>query len=332
MSAARTPIPAVLPPARFDTDGPPLPRSSLELVPPAPTLAAPRPAVHELPTSVGALLWPSLEALARDAMLHQPVQVATSWDTSLRSALTRLLALRRVGLAGTAATTTALLTHLTVEAAVRRGVPAVLAIAGESPTMVMRRVLAWSARVPHRAFVDGALDESQLRVIGRAASRLEDDVPLTIAAGHRRPDRAADALRGAVRWLLEHAGAARGAPAWLAVSLHGMGDPDLNAPPFASLRDLLCELAHEPRIRLLVALPFRGRLPVAPPMPALPPAWRALLDGTAILTGWPTGDAPVGGVTMHLERHVDGAVARAHAELHPSGRILPWIPPVPPRL
>jgi hypothetical protein len=278
------------------------------------------------------MLWPVLEGLARDAVLHQPAQVATTWDTPLRIALGRLLALRRVAVAGTAATTTALLVHLLADASIARGIPAVLAIAGESPERVLRRVLAWCARLPHQAFVDGALDEAQLRMIGRAAARLTADVPLSIAEGHRRPERMAESLRGVGHWLLAHAGAERASPAWLGVSLHGMGDHALDAPECSALRDALVELAHEPRLKLLIALPFRGTLPVVPPMPMLPPAWRTLVEGTAILTGWPTADAPLGGVTLHLERHVDGAVTRAHAELAPSGRLRTWDPPPPPRL
>jgi hypothetical protein len=284
--------------------------------------------LHPLPVTAGALLWPALEALAREAVLHQPDRVTTTWDTPLRTALARMRALRRVVLAGAPITTHATLLHLAADAAINRRRPAAVVIAGETPALALRRVLAWAARLPHRALVDAALDESQLRSMGRAAARIGTDSPISFGEGYRQPQRLANEVRGAMRWLITHEHATRLEPALIAVSFHAVRQIlDLGAPAMAPIREILLEIAHEPRVQLLAALPFPNGVPVTPPLPQLPLAWRGWVDGTVIHTGWPTREAPMGGMTLHLERHLDGAVTRAHADVHPSGRLLPFLPP-----
>lgn len=298
--------------------------------PAAPAPPPARPALVPLPLGLDALLAPTLDALAREAVLHQPARSETTWDIPLRTMLARMRAHRRLALAGAPATTLPVLTHLAADAAIARHQPTVLVISGEPPARVLRRVLAWQARLPHEALVDGALDSDALRGLGRVAARLSQDVPLAVADADRRLDRLAEQLRGAVRWLTEHLGATRDAPGLLALSLQAATRPlVLNDAAGGPLRDFLCDLAHDPRIQLRVALPFRNGVPIVPPLPQLPVSWRSLLDATTILTGWPLAGAPVGGLTLHLERHVDGAVARAHAELHRSARLLPLTPSPP---
>jgi hypothetical protein len=287
-------------------------------------------ALRALPVTSAALLWPALEELAREAVLHQPAPVDTTWNSSLRTVLTRAAHLRRVALAGAPATTLSTLVHLAAESALSRRRATVLAIAGEPPALALRRILAWAARLPYRALVDGALDETQLRAIGRAAGRVGADTPLSFLEGYRKPERLAEELRTAVQWLIDHHQASRSAPGLLAVGLHALHDPlALSSPRLRPLREVLYEIAHEPRVQLLIALPFPNGVPITPPLPQLPASWRSWLDGTMIHTGWASGEASLGGVTLHLERHVDGAVARAHGDLHPSGRLLPYVAPRP---
>jgi hypothetical protein len=301
------------------------------LRPPLPADTPRGAALHALPTTAAALLWPALEELAREAVLHQAAPVTTTWDSSLTTAIARVRALRRVALAGAPATTLSTLIHVAAHAAVNRRRPTAVIIAGESPTLAFRRVLAWAARLSHRALVDAALDEAQLRNMGRAAARIGGDTPLTIGEGYRQPQRLANELRGAIRWFSAHERPTRDEPALLAVSLHAVRSIlDLGTAAMAPIRDVLFEIANEPRVQLLVALPFPNGAPVTPPLPQLPLAWRGWVDGTVIHTGWPTRDASSGGVTLTLERHLDGAVTRAHAEVHPSGRLIPFSPPVEP--
>jgi hypothetical protein len=284
--------------------------------------------LHPLPITAGALLWPALEELAREAVLHQPGRLTTTWDAPLRTALVRLRALRRVALAGAPITTHATLLHVAADAAINRRRATAVIIAGETPALALRRVLAWAARLPYRSLVDAALDDSQLRHMGRAVARIGGDTSLSFGDGYRQPQRLANELRGAMRWLITHEHATRDEPALIAVSFQAVRKIlDLGSPAMAPVREVLLEIAHEPRVQLLAALPFPNGVPVTPPLPQLPLAWRGWVDGTVIHTGWPTREASIGGMTLHLERHLDGAVTRAHADLHPSGRLLPFLPP-----